>query len=65
MEVKLRNISRRLREEVAAPKGAEAPLGTTGLDTRLTDGGEVVSPTHRPSTTPQQNCFPTSDTHFC
>jgi hypothetical protein len=27
------------------------------LDNRLTDGGEVVSPTHLPSSTPQKHIF--------
>jgi hypothetical protein len=34
------------------------------LDNRLTDGDEVVSPTHRPRSTPQKH-FSVSDTHFC
>jgi hypothetical protein len=43
MEVKLRksrNISRRLCEEVAAPKGAEAhALGTTALEDNVEEVG--------------------------
>jgi hypothetical protein len=32
---------------------------------RLTDGGKVVSPTHRPHFTPQKHNFSASGTHFC
>jgi hypothetical protein len=32
---------------------------------RLTDDGKVVSPTHRPHSTPQKQYFPASGTHFC
>jgi hypothetical protein len=36
------------------------------LDNRLTDGGKVVSPTHRPHFTPQKHYyFYVSGTHFC
>jgi hypothetical protein len=36
------------------------------LDNRLTDGGKVVSPTHRPHFTPQKHdYFNVSGTHFC
>jgi hypothetical protein len=36
------------------------------LDNRLTDGGKVVSPTHRPHFTPQKHYyFSISGTHFC
>jgi hypothetical protein len=35
------------------------------LHNRLTDGGEVVSPTHRPRSTPQKRYFSVSGTHFC
>jgi hypothetical protein len=35
------------------------------LDSRLTDGGKVVSPTHRPRSTPQRRYFSSSGTHFC
>jgi hypothetical protein len=35
------------------------------LDNRLTDGGEVVSPTHRPRFIPQKHYFSASVTHFC
>jgi hypothetical protein len=35
------------------------------LDSRLTDGGKVVSPTHRPRSTPPKQYFSTSNTHFC
>jgi hypothetical protein len=36
----------------------------TLLDTRLTDGGRVVSPTHRPCFTPQKYLY-ASGTDFC
>jgi hypothetical protein len=36
------------------------------LDNRLTDGGNVVSPTHQPHFTPQKHYyFDVSGTHFC
>jgi hypothetical protein len=35
------------------------------LGNRLTDGGEVVSLTHRPRSTPQKHCSSAYDTHFC
>jgi hypothetical protein len=36
------------------------------LDSRLTDGGKVVIPTHRPLSTPQKHYyFSASGTHFC
>jgi hypothetical protein len=35
------------------------------LDSRLTDGGKVFSPTHRPSSTPQKHYSSASGTHFC
>jgi hypothetical protein len=35
------------------------------LDSRLTDGGKVVSPTNRPHFTPQKHYFSVSGTHFC
>jgi hypothetical protein len=35
------------------------------LDNRLTDGDKVVSPTHRPLSTPQKYYFSVSGTHFC
>jgi hypothetical protein len=34
------------------------------LDVRLIDDGKVVSPTHRPRSTPQKHYFSASDTHF-
>jgi hypothetical protein len=34
------------------------------LDSRLTDGGEVVSFMHRPPSTPQKHYFFASGTHF-
>jgi hypothetical protein len=35
------------------------------LDSRLTDGGKVVCPTHQPHFTPQKHYFSASGTHFC
>jgi hypothetical protein len=35
------------------------------LDNRLTEGGKVVSYTHRPHSTPQKNYSSDSGTHFC
>jgi hypothetical protein len=35
------------------------------LDNLLTDGGEVLSPTHRPHSTPQKHYFSASGTHLC
>jgi hypothetical protein len=35
------------------------------LDIRLTAGGKVVSPTHRPRYTPQKHYFSASGTHLC
>jgi hypothetical protein len=35
------------------------------LDSRLTDGGEVVSPMHRLHNTPQKHYFSASGTDFC
>jgi hypothetical protein len=35
------------------------------LDSRLTDGGKVVSPTHRLHFTPQKHLFSAFGTHFC
>jgi hypothetical protein len=35
------------------------------LDSRLTDGGEVVSLTHRPRFTPQKHSLSASDVHLC
>jgi hypothetical protein len=37
----------------------------SSLDNRLTDGGKVVSPMHRPHFTPQKLYFSASGTHFC
>jgi hypothetical protein len=34
------------------------------LDSRLTNGGEVISPTHRPRCTTQKHYFSVSGTHF-
>jgi hypothetical protein len=42
------------------------PLGTTGLDNRLIDGGKIVSPTHQLHFTPQKHYyFYLSGIHFC
>jgi hypothetical protein len=35
------------------------------LDSRLTDGSRVVSPTHWMRSTPQKHYFSASGTHFC
>jgi hypothetical protein len=35
------------------------------LDSRLTDGVQVVSTMHRPHSIPQKHYFSASDTHFC
>jgi hypothetical protein len=35
------------------------------LDNRLIDGGKIVSPTHRPRSSPQKRHFYPSGTHFC
>jgi hypothetical protein len=35
------------------------------LDNRLTDGGKVVSLTHRPRSTPKKHYFSASGTHYC
>jgi hypothetical protein len=35
------------------------------LDNRLTDGGKVVSPMHRPCSTSQKHYFSGSGTRFC
>jgi hypothetical protein len=35
------------------------------LYNRLTDGGKVVSPAHRPLSTPQKHYLSASGTHFC
>jgi hypothetical protein len=34
-------------------------------ENRLTDGGKVVNPTHRPRSTLQRHYFSASGTHFC
>jgi hypothetical protein len=44
---------------------ASKRLGNTGIYNRLTDGGKVVSPTHRPSFTPRTYYFSAYGTHFC
>jgi hypothetical protein len=48
-------------------KGAvgQKRLGTCGLDNRLTDGGKVVSPTHRPHFTLKKLYVSVSGSHFC
>jgi hypothetical protein len=45
--------------------GREKRLGTAGLGSGFTDGCKVVSPTHRPHSTPQKYYFSASGTHFC
>jgi hypothetical protein len=49
--MKLRNISRRLCEEICN-EGEAHTLGIPGLDNRLTDGDEVVGLTRRPRFNP-------------
>jgi hypothetical protein len=44
---------------------AGTALDRAGLDSRLTDGGRVVSLTHRPHFTPQKHCFFAFGTRFC
>jgi hypothetical protein len=46
-----------------APEGAA--LDRAGVDSRLTDGGKIVSPTHRPRSTTEKPYFSASDIHFC
>jgi hypothetical protein len=40
-------------------------MDPTLLHTRLTDGSKVVSPNHRPLSTPQKHYLYASGTHFC
>jgi hypothetical protein len=47
------------------PKGCEMFWIPHCLDNRLTDGGKVVSPTHRTRSTPEKHYFSVSGTHFC
>jgi hypothetical protein len=35
------------------------------IDSQLTDGGKVVSPTHRPHFSPKKHYFSVSGIHFC
>jgi uncharacterized UBP type Zn finger protein len=35
------------------------------LDNQLTDGGNIVSPTHRPRSTTQKHYFSATGTHVC
>jgi hypothetical protein len=35
------------------------------LDSRLSDGGKVVNPTHQPRSTTQKHYFSAYRTHFC
>jgi hypothetical protein len=46
-------------------EAAGCQLAITVLNNRLTHGGEVVSLTRRPRSTPQALFFPVSATHFC
>jgi hypothetical protein len=46
-------------------KGCEMLRIPHCLDSRLTDGGLVVSLKKRPRSTPQKYYFPASGTHFC
>jgi hypothetical protein len=46
--------------------GCEMLMFSHFLDSRLTDGGKVVSPTHRPHFTPHKHYyFSVFDTYFC
>jgi hypothetical protein len=45
-------------------QGCEMLRTPYSLDNRLTDSGNVVSPTHRPRFTPQKHYFSVSATHF-
>jgi hypothetical protein len=47
------------------PVGCEMLRIPHCLDSRLTDGGKAVSPTHRPCSIPQKQYFSVSGTHFC
>jgi hypothetical protein len=44
-------------------QGCEMLKSPHCIDKQLTDGGKVVSPTHRPRSTPQEHYFSASDTH--
>jgi hypothetical protein len=44
---------------------AGAALDRAGLDIRLIDDDKVVSPMHRPCSTPQTHYFSVSGTHLC
>jgi hypothetical protein len=44
---------------------AGAALDRAGLDNKLTNGGKILSPTHRPRFTPQKHYFSASGIHFC
>jgi hypothetical protein len=51
---------------ISRPEGCEMSRIELCLDNRLTDGGKVISPTHRPHFTPQKHYyFSASGTHFC
>jgi hypothetical protein len=45
--------------------GCEVSRTPHCLDNRLTGGGKVVRPTHRPRSTLQKHNFSVSGTHFC
>jgi hypothetical protein len=52
---------------VTGPGGLEGREKLTiaySIDNGLTDGGKVVSPTHRQRSTPQKHYFSVSGTHF-
>jgi hypothetical protein len=55
----------RLSTGHGGPYGCEILRIQHCLDSRLTDGGKVVSPTHRPCSTPQKHCSSASGTHSC
>jgi hypothetical protein len=50
---------------VTVLKGREMLRISHCRDSRLTDGGKVVSLTHRPRSTPQKHYFSASGTDFC
>jgi hypothetical protein len=53
------------RNRPCRPVGLRDVKDPTMFDTRLTDGDEVVSPTHRPRSLRQKHYFSASGTHFC
>jgi hypothetical protein len=51
--------------ELFAKQAVETLRNPHCLDNRFTDGGKVVSPAHRPRSTPQKHYSSASATHFC